>query len=161
MLGVMDAQHTMLRIMVAIAATIAATAFTFSFFPGMEVYRDATFIETRPVVEHWNWLLGILVVYLAPGAIVWRAPRISYALLWSVWTIAVTVLVFVATFDLGDWSTYTIVLWPQVMFGYLMFALVFLLIAVMPIACGVYWWVTREAPTRPQLPVARVLKFRA
>ena len=157
----MNAQRTMLRIIVAIAATIAAIAFVFSFFPGMEVYRNETFVETRPVVEHWNWLLGILVIYLAPGAVVWRAPRIAFALLWSLWTIAVTVLVFVATFDLGDWSTYTVVLWPQVMFGYVMFALVFLLIAAMPVACAVCWWVTRERPAQPQLPVARLVKSRA
>lgn len=155
----MDAQRTMLRIIVAIAATIAAIAFVFSFFPGMEVYRNETFIETRPVVEHWNWLFGILVIYLAPGAVVWRAPRIPFALLWSLWTIAVTVLVFVATFDLGDWSTYTVVLWPQVMFGYVIFALVFLLIAAMPVACAVCWWVTRERPA--ELPVARLVKSRA
>lgn len=161
MLKGMDPLRTLLRALIAISATIAAMAFVFCFFPGMEVYRHEVFIETRPVVEHWNWLLGILVIYLAPGAIVWQKPRIAYALLWSMWTIAVTVLVFVATFDLGDWSVHTIVLWPQAVFGYLMFALVFLLIAVVPIACGVYWWATRERAPGPTLPVARLVKSRA
>lgn len=161
MLAVMGPQRTMLRILAALAATIAAIAFVFGFFPGVEVYRNDVFIETRPVVDHWNWLLGVLVIYLAPGALVWRKPRIGFALLWSLWTMTITVLVFVATFDLGDWTLQTVVLWPQALFGYLMFALVFVLIAIMPVACAVLWWVTRDRPVRPSLPTARVLKIRA
>jgi hypothetical protein len=154
------AKRTMLRILVAIAATLAATSFVFGFFPGVEVYRRETFIETRAVVEHWNWFLGILVMLLAPGAIVWRHPRIGYALLWSIWTIAMTVLVFVATFELGEWGVRTVALWPHAVFGFLMFSLLFLLIAIVPIACGVYWWVTRGSNERPvTLPVARLVRY--
>ena len=157
----MDSPRLLLRSLIAIAATIATTAFVFGFFPGVEVYRKDLFLGTRPVVEHWNWLLGILVIYLAPGALIWRRPRISLALLWSMWTIAVTVVLFVATFDLGDWSVQIVQLWPSAVFGYLMSALLLLLIAVVPVACGVFWWVHRERPTPPALPTARLVKTRA
>jgi hypothetical protein len=154
----MNPLRMMLRVLVAVAATTAAIAFVFSFFPGIELYRHDVYIDTLPVVEHWNWLLGILVILLAPGALLWQKPRISYALLWSLWTIAVSTLVFVATFDLGDWGVRTVALWPHAVFGFLMFSLLFLLIAIIPIACAVYWWATRE-PGAP-LPVARLVKSR-
>ncbi|MBA3501263.1 MAG: hypothetical protein M4D80_25090 [Myxococcota bacterium] len=163
----MDSPRTMLRVLVAIAATIAATGFVFSFFPGLEVYRitsgrsETLYVDTLPVVEHWNWLLGVLVILLAPGAVIWRKPRISYALLWSLWAIAVATLVFVATFQLGDWGVRTVALWPHAVFGFLMSGLLFLVIAIVPIACGAYWWMTRERPVRPMLPVARLVKSRA
>jgi hypothetical protein len=162
---VLDPLRMMLRAMVAIATTIAATAFVFSFFPGLEIYRlDAygdLFVETLPVVEHWNWLLGIFVVLLAPGAVIWRRPRIAYALLWSLWSMAIATLVFVATFDIGNWGVRTVALWPHAVFGFLLSALLFLVIAIIPIACGAYWWTMRDRTPRPKLPVARLVKSRA
>ena len=152
------ANRVMLRIHVAIAASIAATGFVFAFFPGFEVYRHGVLVDTRPVIEQWNWLLGILVILLAPGAIVWRSPRTGYALLWSLWTIAIATLVFVGTFDLGDPRVRTVALWPHAVFGYLMVALLLHLIVVIPIASGAFWWITRDRPVRPTLPVARVLR---
>jgi hypothetical protein len=156
------AKRTLLRILVAIAVTLGATAFMFGFFPGVEVYRRDVFIETRAVIENWNWFLGLLVILLAPGLLVWRTPLISYALLWSIWTIVVAVLAFIASFDLGDWGIRTVALWPHAVFGVLMFSLLLLLIAVVPVACGVFAWVTRDRVIpQPELPVARVIKTRA
>jgi|MudIll2142460700_1097286.scaffolds.fasta_scaffold25913_2 hypothetical protein len=155
------ALRTMLRILVVVALCLGTAGFVLGFFPGYEVYRRDVFIETRDVVEHWNMFLGMLVLYLAPGAIIWRKPSIGYALVWSLWTMAVTMVVFVATFDLGDWSVRTVHLWPYSLFTFLMLALVFLLIAVIPIACGVFWWVTRDRVQPPALPTARVVKSRA
>jgi hypothetical protein len=148
---------SVLRGLVASAVAIAATAFTIGFFPGIEVYHADVFIKTRAVVEQWNWFLGALVLLLAPGVVVWMRPRISYALLWSMWSIAVAMIMFVASFDLGDLAVRTVALWPAEVFGVLMFALLFLLIAVVPVACGVVWWVTREKPMRVELPIARVV----
>ena len=161
MLGSMDPLRTMLRVLVALATSIAAAAFAASFFPGIEVFRHGVYVETLPVVQHWNWLLGILLIVLAPGAYLWKKPQISYALLWSVWAITVSSVVFVATFELGDWSVRTVALWPHAVFGFLMFSLMFLIIAVVPIACGVYWWATRDRAVRPTLPIARLVKSRA
>ena len=40
-----------------------------------------------------------------------------------------------------------------------MVSLLFLLIAIVPIACGVYAWVTRDRrPAPPTLPVARLVR---
>lgn len=161
MLSGMESPRVMLRTLIAIAATIATMAFVFGFFPGIEVYRGEDLLETRPVVEHANWLLGLLVLYLAPGALLWRSPALPYALVWSIWTVIVTGIAFLAMFDLGDWSVRTRQLWPAAVFGYLMSALLVLLILVMPIACAVYWWATRARPVRPALPAARVVKTRA
>ena len=155
------ALRTMLRFLVALVTTLSATAFVFGFFPGIEVYQQDAFVETRAVIVQWNWFLGVLVLLLAPGAVVWWHPRIGYALLWSLWTIALTTVVFVGTFDLGDWGLRTVALWPHAVFGFVMFAVLFLVIAIIPVACGAFWWITRERPVRPQLPIARVLKFRA
>jgi hypothetical protein len=156
----MSTPRLMLRTLIAIAATVATMAFVFSFFPGVEVYRNGEFLGTRPVVEHANWLLGLLVIYLAPGALLWKQPRLPYALLWSIWTVIVTGVAFVATFDLGDWSLRTVQLWPAAVFGYLMSALLVLLIIVVPIACAVFWWFTRERPAPTSLPTARLVKTR-
>ena len=147
----------MLRGGVALTLALAAAAFVLGFFPGIEIYRGTDFVETRQVVERWNWCLGILLLLVAPGIVVWARPRIAYALLWSLWTIASSVIVFLATFDLGDWSVRTVELWPMHVFGLVIFALLFTIIAVIPIGCAVYWWVTRERPFRPVLPVARVI----
>lgn len=156
---------SVLRGLVASAVVLAATAFVIGFFPGIEVYRDDHFVETRAVVEHWNYFLGALVILLGPGAVVWMRPRMAYALLWSMWSIGLAMVLFVATFELGDLSTRTVALWPAGVFGVLVFALLFLLIAVVPVACGVLWWITRERaasptgdkPLRVALPVARVV----
>jgi hypothetical protein len=150
-----QAQATMLRVLVLIAVVLAATAFVFGFFPGVEVYRGNEYVETRAVVEQPNWFLGILVLLLAPAAGIWRAPRIAYALLWPLWAIALSVIVFAATFKLE--FIRTVSLWPDAVFGFLMFALLFLVIAVVPIACGVCWWITRDKPARVVLPVARLV----
>ena len=153
---------TVLRVLVAIIVTLAAMAFVFGFFPGIEVYRRESFVETRAVIEHWNWFLGILVLLLVPGAVVWTRPRIAYALLWSMWTIGLSMVVFLATFDLGEpgaWTTRTVALWPHAVFGLLMFAVLFLIIAVVPIACAVLWWITRERPVTITLPTARVIRY--
>jgi hypothetical protein len=147
-----------LRGLVSAAAVLAVSAFIIGFFPGVEVYHDDVFIETRAVVEQWNWFLGALVILLAPGALLWMRPRMSYALLWSMWSIAVAMIMFVASFDLGDFAVRTVALWPAGVFGVLMFALLFLLIAVVPVTCGVLWWITRERPLRVELPVARVIR---
>jgi hypothetical protein len=148
---------SVLRGLVASAVVLAATAFIIGFFPGIEVYHDDAFIKTRAVVEQWNWFLGALVILLAPGVAVWMRPRMSYALLWSMWSIAVAMIMFVATFDLNDFAVRNVPLWPAEVFGVLMFALLFLLIAVVPVACGVLWWITREKPLRVELPIARVV----
>jgi len=149
----------MLRCGVALTIALAVAAFILGFFPGVDVYRGNDFIETRQVVERWNWSLGILVLLVAPGIVVWARPRIAYALLWSLWTIASSVIVFLATFDLGDWSVRTVELWPVKLFGLIIFSLLFTIIAVIPIACAVYWWVTRERVRRIELPTARVIKL--
>lgn len=155
----MDSPRRMLRTLIAIVATVAATAFVVGFFPGAVLYRGDELIGTRAVVEHANWLLGVLALYLVPGAVIWRRPRIAHALLWSMWSVALTVLVVIATFDHSDLAPGMIMLWPSVVFGYLMSSLLFLLIAVMPIACGVSWWLARTRTARPVFPRARVVKL--
>jgi cellulose synthase/poly-beta-1,6-N-acetylglucosamine synthase-like glycosyltransferase len=157
----MESPRLMLRTLIAIAATLATMAFVFSFFPSVEVYRNEELLGTRAVVEHANWLLGLLVIYLAPAALIWKRPQLPYALLWSIWTVIVTAVAYMATFDLGNWSVHTVQLWPAAVFGYLMSALLVLLIIVVPVACGVFWWIKRARPPRPTLPTARLVKTRA
>ncbi len=111
------------------------------------------------MVAHWNWLLGFLFVLLAPGVLIWRKPRIAFALLWSLWAIGAGTVGFLATFDLGNWSGKTVELWPMYAFGIVIFGLLLLLIALLPIACGVFAWVTRNRPEPPVvLAPARVVR---
>jgi hypothetical protein len=159
MLETMAGRRLLLRILVALAFILAAFAFVLGFLPGAHVYRYDVFVETVDVVESWNWFLGYLVLLLAPGVVVWRRPRIAFALAWSLWTVGVTVLLLVATFDFGDWSVRHVVLPAQQVFGYTMAALLGHLILVVPVACAIAWWFTRERPEPPvTLPMARVVR---
>ena len=151
------ARQKLLRILVAVAVVLGAAAFLLGRLPGLDIYRGETYVETRPIVEQWNWFLGFLVGMLAPGFVVWRRPRLAYALLWSLWVVAFVAVVLVATFDLGNWDVRVVVLPAHAVFVRVMWSLLAHLIAIVPLACGVFWWVTRDRPAAPPLPTARVI----
>lgn len=178
-------RRKLLRTFCLIAGGLATAALILGFLPGTETYRDTNdcfgnalgglfsahhgrrppceshyvYVATTPVVAHWNWLLGFLFMLFAPGILIWRKPRIAFALLWALWAIGAGTVGFLASFDLGDWSVKTVELWPIYAFGVVMFGLLLLLIALLPIACGVFAWVTRNRPEPPVvLAPARVVR---
>ncbi|MBA3393735.1 MAG: hypothetical protein H0T89_13895 [Deltaproteobacteria bacterium] len=178
-------RRKLLRTFCVIAGGLATAALILGLLPGSETYRDTNdcfghalgglfshgrrspceshwvYVATTPVVAHWNWLLGFLFVLLAPGVLIWRNARIAFALLWSLWAIGAGTIGFLASFDLGDWSVKTVELWPMYAFGIVIFGLLLLLIALLPIACGVFAWVTRNRPEPPPaLPRATVVDRR-
>jgi hypothetical protein len=145
-------ERVLLRGVVIVAVLLAGASFVVGALPGIAIYRGDVHVETLAVIEQPRWFLGILVVVLAPGALLWRDPKISTALVWTLWAMLATALVLVATFADPGAEGRTVPLWPAHVFGTLLIVLVVHLIVILPVACVIAWSVKR--PDRVVLPIA-------
>ena len=166
------AKRTMLRMLCLIAAALAVALFGLGWLPGTEVYRDIhgcsmtlegapwpsaactphyELLGVRDVVASRGWLVALLIAMLAPGAFVWWRPRLRFALLWSLISTGVAVFGLVLSFQPGGWDLRLVELWPMRAFDVLLFALLLLQIALVPIACGAFVVIAHDrTPPRPE-----------
>ena len=154
----MVARRIVLRIIIVLAWALAAIAIVLGFFPGAEVFERGVYVDTVTVGGRANWAAGYVLLLVLPGVFLWRRPQLAYGLLWSLWTIGVTVLLLVATFDLSSGDRMHVPLPALRAFALTMKGLLGLLILALPVASALVWWLTRERPEPPvSLPRARVV----
>ena len=114
-----------------------------------ECAQSYVFVESRRVSENPLGLLVLLLGLLAPGAAVWRRPRLVTALLWSVTVTSVVVGYFAFFFSLNFEgmfsSSRTVELWPAQLFSNLLLSLFVLLVAIVPLTCGVLACINADA----------------
>ncbi|MDQ3367647.1 MAG: hypothetical protein M3680_19675 [Myxococcota bacterium] len=179
-----DSKRRLLRTVCLIAGALGVAMLGLGALPGLEVYADArnclghafagvfshggssSACEPHYVLDHTERVLAEPLAWLALiaivgfGVLVWFRPKLRYALLWSLVTIGLGALALVAMFDLRLFE-HTVALWPSRAFGVLALALFFHLIAVVPIACACFAWLTRTRPEPPpELPRATLVDRR-
>jgi hypothetical protein len=119
-----------------------------------------SYVETRTPVDHPFGMAVYFMLLAVPALVVWQRPRLRFAIVWTVFTVAATFAMVVATFELfGDWGKRTVDLWPAQLFAGVATALVGSLIIVVPLGCLVFHVVTRtRMPRPPGLPEARLIE---
>jgi hypothetical protein len=185
------AKARLLRTACAVVAAMAVALVMLSTMRGSQVYRDRnacgarawtalSFEHRAQVACEPDWAFvgtervadplataAFLALLLLPGLLVWYRPRISFAILWAFADLAIAWLVFLWTFRVDDWaaSMRTVELWPAQLYGAILVALLASVIAILPIACGVYALLARftrapveeELPPPAPLPAARIV----
>lgn len=159
-----------LRSIVLAAFAVGLAAVVLALLPGVEVFTERDdghrVVATRSAAEYPLWMLVWGIAVLAPGALVWFRPRLTYACLWSMCALFATAMWFVVTSDpvVGrrglEWQR-VVELWPATWWGYAMVLLVGGLIVALPVFCGAFALVTGHRDgVRAQLPTARALRRR-
>lgn len=152
-----------LRRIIHLVLALGLVAAVIGFFPGERIYDDANncfgqALASLGVTEHHHddctpaytklvatqgagdWpVLGFVLAVALGGAIVYRKPRRSYALAWTIWTGLMAVALIFVMFDLHVFE-HVVILWPT---HVVQFAIGMLLVLVM-IATPVIALVTRE-----------------
>ncbi|MCW5801446.1 MAG: hypothetical protein KIT31_03475 [Deltaproteobacteria bacterium] len=163
-----------LRGIVLAAFGVGLAALVLALLPGVEIFAERSDgnrvawrpVGTRSAAEHPLGMLVWGVAVLAPGALVWFRPRLTYACLWSMCALVATTMWFVVTTDPvptrhGSQWLRVVELWPATWWGYTIVLLIGGLVVALPVFCGAFAFVTgRRDGVRPQLPAARVLRRR-
>ncbi len=147
-----------LRRVVRLACVVGALALAIGLLPGERLYQDSNncfgnavvgmfmtedapactpaydkLVETR--LAGGLPLAIALVLVLLPGYFVYRGPRRSLAITWSLWTLSVGVLYLMFTFDLVLFDKAE-VLWPQHAVGMLAGTLAVLVVVIAPLVAA-------------------------
>jgi hypothetical protein len=174
-----------LRVSVLVIVVLGAAAIVISMIPSVEVYKDANdcfghalgrvfsahgggrsscesswvLVDTRPPANVAS-MLSYLAIVLAPAMVIWKWPRLGFAVAWSPWTMVASVVMILSTFELfGDFALRTKQLPLAHVFDWVMVVLLVGLMLVIPVATLVIGIATRKRPPPPPVfPTARVVE---
>jgi hypothetical protein len=135
-------KRLMLRGFCLVTGALAAALAVLGFFPGYESYSGDGHPEVAPVANAPFGLALMMAIVVAIAVHVWRRPLLANALLGSMISVGTSVFLLALTAPPFE-SDHFLALRAAAIANQLVLALVVVQIVALPVACGLFAWVTR------------------